>query len=369
MIMGILIFSCHFVMMAFASSSMNDGTNHEYNDNNDHHHHNKEQFKRHATLIVNDMSSKSRTFDKDSGAGGGSLPSYLPKDCWIDTVEILQQSFFQKDASHHHHHRHDHRHWLSFPEEEEEEEDDDETTMGESSMTPRHSTNNLVFTPSANFCSSLNVVQKQAMAVGLTKCHFYSSGLAFQIPETCTFENVSSGRDPHAIQSCLTNLDKTAFLVYSQFFTHTEMMCIKVTEDVRMYRKEEVLDRYEKKFLWMDERLERFELLEHMALDRFEHGASVMDRFEATAKIMDAKIMDIQRIENVTKDLGDNIERTVSMTFITFRLGIWSSGNTMDEDDYGHTETEWIAWMAHFVHVGSILFDIHHHVSSHLNIS
>jgi len=326
MIMGI-IFSCHFVMMAFASSSMNDGTNHEYNDNND-----NEQFKRHATLIVNDMSSKSRTFDKDSG-GGGSLPSYLPQDCWIDTVEILQQSFFQEDASPHHHH-HDHRHWLSFPEEEE-----DETTMGESSMTTRHSTNNLVFTPSANFCSSLNVVQKQAMALGLTKCHFYSSGLAFQIPETCTFENVSSGRDPHAIQSCLTNLDKTAFLVYSQFFTHTEMMCIKLTEDVRLYRKEEVLDRYEKKFLWMDERLERFEQLEHMALDRFEHGASVMDRFEATAKIMDAKIMDIQRIENVTKDLGDNIERTVSMTFTTFRLGIRSSGSTMDEDAFDHTET------------------------------
>jgi hypothetical protein len=250
-----------------------------------------DQLQKRASLIVDEMSKASSI--KDNGRPRHLPNSFLnenhvPKDCWIDTVEILEQSFLEDSSLAHP--------LLSYQQ-------------------PSKQPTNILLSPSAaNFCSSLDLIQKQAMALGLTKCHFYSSGLAFHIPNECTFDELSTGRDKHAIQSCLTELNKTAFLVYSQFFTHTEMMCIKLTEDVRLYRKEEVLDRYEKKFQWMGEKLEQFEQLENKALERFEHSANVMDRFEATAKLMDDKIVDIQRIENVTKDLGRNIERTVSMT-------------------------------------------------------
>jgi hypothetical protein len=213
----------------------------------------------------------------------------------------------------------------------------------------------------------------------------------------------------------LTELDKTAFLVYSQFFTHNEMMCIQLTEDVRMYRKEEVLDRYEKIFQWMGEKLDQFKQLENKALERFEHSANVMDRFEATAKLMDVKLSDIQRIDNVTKALGHNIKRTVSMTIssamrestmsllqevsslregieyesdfflvisvvlilILMRLFcacvvtpvVWSTGNPMDKCPVCHTETKWILWMAQSFHVGPLLFDFYFCVSSQFCVS
>lgn len=331
------IVSCHFGL-AFASSSDDQISPTSLPQQS------QEQLKKRATMIVDEM-SKSNKSDKD---GGGSPQQYLPnlflnenhvpKDCWIDTVEILEQAVFEQDSS-------PAAHWLSF------QESDGSMTMDpvytsyykyhhhhnhDHKDNPARQSANLSFSPSAaNFCSSLDVVQKQAMALGLTKCHFYSSGLAFHIPNECTADQVSTGRDKHAIQSCLTELDKTAFLVYSQFFTHTEMMCIKLTEDVRMYRKEEVLDRYEKKFQWMDEKLEQFELLENKALQRFEHSATVMDRFEATAKIMDEKILDIQRIENVTKDLGETVSMTIANAMKESTMSFWQEVSSFPREFMG----------------------------------
>jgi hypothetical protein len=89
---------------------------------------------------------------------------------------------------------------------------------------------------------------------------------------------------------------------------------MKLTEDMKLHRKEEVLDRYERKILWMDEKLEQFERLENKAFERYEHSTAVMDRFEVTARIMNEKISDMKQIENVTKNLGKNIEKTMSTT-------------------------------------------------------
>ena len=160
------------------------------------------------------------------------------------------------------------------------------------------------FSAGANFCSSMDLNRKQAMALGLTKCHLLGSGLSYLIPDVCQGDGVSVGDDGIGMQSCLSNLDQTPFLIYSQFFTHTETMCIKLTEDLRIHRKNHVLDRFEETARVMDSRMQQMDVV----LGKYEESTLMLDRIEASAEMMDKKIESMREIENVTKLLTDQID-------------------------------------------------------------
>jgi hypothetical protein len=191
-------------------------------------------------------------------------------DCWINIVQALNASPSTKQL------------------------------LAPSSTRPHESQ----FSAGANFCSSMDLNRKQAMALGLTKCHLLGSGLSYLIPDMCQGDGVSVGNDGIGMQACLSNLEQTPFLIYSQFFTHTEMMCIKLTEDLRIHRKNHVLDRFEETARVMDSRMQQMDGV----LGRYEESALMLDRIKASADMMDEKIESMRQIENVTQLLRDQID-------------------------------------------------------------
>jgi hypothetical protein len=77
----------------------------------------------------------------------------------------------------------------------------------------------------------MDLNRKQAMALGLPKCHLLGSGLSYLIPDMCQGDGVSVGNNGIGMQACLSNLEQTPFLIYSQFFTHTETKINRRFED------------------------------------------------------------------------------------------------------------------------------------------
>jgi hypothetical protein len=82
------------------------------------------------------------------------------------------------------------------------------------------------------------------------------------------------------------------------------MMCIKLTEDLRIHRKNHVLDRFEETARVMDSRMQQMDGV----LGRYEESALMLDRIEASAEMMDEKIESMRQIENVTQLLRDQID-------------------------------------------------------------
>lgn len=158
------------------------------------------------------------------------------------------------------------------------------------------------FTIGANFCSTMGGNEKQALALGLTKCHMHISGKSSLVPEMCREENMSQGTNEGGIYDCLSNLPQTAFLIYSQFFTHTELMCIKLTEDLRIHQKNKVLDRFEENVKMMGVKFESIQ-------NRFDESGVFFDRFEESAKLMDDKIENIANIERAIDDKIESVDQ------------------------------------------------------------
>jgi hypothetical protein len=157
------------------------------------------------------------------------------------------------------------------------------------------------FSIGASFCSSLESYQKQVFAFGLTKCHMHESGKSFLIPNNCEVHGISQGTNQSSIVDCLSSLPEPAFLIYSQFFTHTELMCMKLTEDLRVHHKNDVLDRFEESVKIAGA---KFESIQH----RFEESGIVFDRLEESAKMMDARIDNIAKIEGFARTIDEKIE-------------------------------------------------------------
>ena len=79
----------------------------------------------------------------------------------------------------------------------------------------------------------------------------------------------------------------------------------KLTEDLRIHRKNHVLDRFEETTRVMDSRMQQMDGV----LGRHEEVCTLMlDRIEASAEMMDEKIESMRQIGNVTQLLRDQID-------------------------------------------------------------
>lgn len=155
--------------------------------------------------------------------------------------------------------------------------------------------------PGAKFCSMMNtdIKKKQEMALGLTKCHLYASGRSEIIPKPCVSHQVYSEEESFEVQECLQSLDQASFLIYSQFFTHTELMCQKLTEEMRIHSKNLALDQFIETSAEMDAKLREMN--------------EVLKRYKETSVLFDdlgLKIEDMKNIEhNIQKQIDTVDER------------------------------------------------------------
>ncbi len=157
------------------------------------------------------------------------------------------------------------------------------------------------FSNGGSFCSSLNSHQKQSFAFGLTRCHLQQSGKSSLIPDICKANDISQGTNQGSIIGCLSGLSEPAFIIYSQFFTHTEVMCMKLTEDLRIHLKNDALDRFEESAKIIGAKFESIQ-------DRFDASGIIFDRFEKNANMMDERIENIAKIEGFARTIDAKIE-------------------------------------------------------------
>ena len=96
----------------------------------------------------------------------------------------------------------------------------------------------------ANFCSVLAKNQQKALAIELTKCHIKGSRRSM-LPEVCFPDGISNGLNKNEIKECLSALSEEGFIIYTQFFIHTEQACTKLTTELLIHRKNEAITRFE----------------------------------------------------------------------------------------------------------------------------
>lgn len=176
------------------------------------------------------------------------------------------------------------------------------------------------FSPGATFCSIIDqdITRKQAMALGLTQCHFFGSSREEVFAESCFTNGALTGTDQKDLQQCLANLDQTTFLIYSQFFTHTELMCLKLTEDLRMHTKNHVLERFEETTHAMDLKMKEVQDV----LQKYQEASAVFEELDTQIEGMKKiesqiyeKIDGVDgRIENIiSKSIAGSIEQKASV--------------------------------------------------------
>lgn len=176
------------------------------------------------------------------------------------------------------------------------------------------------FSPGATFCSIIDqdITRKQAMALGLTQCHFFGSSREEVFSESCFTNGALTGTDQKDLQQCLANLDQTTFLIYSQFFTHSELMCLKLTEDLRMHTKNHILERFEETTHAMDLKMKEVQDV----LKKYQEASVVFDEIDSQIEGMKKiesqiyeKIDGVDgRIENIiSKSIAGSIEQKASI--------------------------------------------------------
>ena len=184
------------------------------------------------------------------------------------------------------------------------------------------------FTAGANFCNSLEMDQKQALAIGLLRCHLNLSHQSNLFPDNC--EEHSASARSNNMQSCLSTLGPVSFLMYTQFFQSTEQMCAKLTDDLRIHltdlrihRTGRVLDRVETSMNAHFESVAKF-------TDRFEELDDNVSTIERKFETMDEKIdtMDGKMesmITRISKKLEERVSLQIERSKIFRRAAIHSS--------------------------------------------
>ena len=114
---------------------------------------------------------------------------------------------------------------------------------------------NMQLSYGTNFCSVLAKNQQKALAIELTKCHLEGSGRS-RLPDVCFINGVSNGLNGIGIQQCLSNLSQEGFIVYTQFFMHTEEACSKLTNELSIMRKNQSILRFEESARMIDEKIQ-----------------------------------------------------------------------------------------------------------------
>lgn len=176
------------------------------------------------------------------------------------------------------------------------------------------------FSPGAAFCSIIDqdITRKQAMALGLTQCHFFGSSREEVFSESCFTNGALTGTDQKDLQQCLAKLDQTTFLIYSQFFTHSELMCLKLTEDLRMHTKNHVLERFEETTHAMGLKMKEVQDV----LQKYQEASAAFDAIDTQIegmKKIESQIYEKidgvdERIENIiSKSIAGSIEQKVSV--------------------------------------------------------
>lgn len=108
----------------------------------------------------------------------------------------------------------------------------------------------------ANFCSVLAKNQQKALAIELTKCHIKGSRRSM-LPEVCFADGISNGLNKNEIKECLSALSEEGFIIYSQFFIHTEQACTKLTTELLIHRKNDAITRFEESARMIDEKMQQ----------------------------------------------------------------------------------------------------------------
>jgi hypothetical protein len=92
------------------------------------------------------------------------------------------------------------------------------------------------------------------------------------MPESCQIENISSGgttssstsnrRSTTTLRQCLFDLTSEGFLVYTQFYLHTDLACTKLTSELLIHRKLEAAAKFQETALRMEQQVRRVFVLQ-----------------------------------------------------------------------------------------------------------
>ncbi|GFH61455.1 hypothetical protein CTEN210_17931 [Chaetoceros tenuissimus] len=224
-------------------------------------------------------------------------------DCWIESIERLQRI---------------HKHGL---------EKKNSFLFTSTNPSDRNTKSSPQPIYGADFCSNLTRNEEKMFALHLSHCHLQESHRK-KLPETCITlieqENhemaktkqksfVEQNRQmPHSferqIQYCLSDLSQEAFVVYSQFKLYTEQACIKLTDELMILRKKQVMEQFHETMSTMEQRVQHLLLLQ----DTLQKEIIAQSR-----NIGDALLVtdDIKLEMNLWKDQIESMSRTSQKHF------------------------------------------------------
>eukprot|EP00557_Chaetoceros_sp_GSL56_P001532 CAMPEP_0176501084 /NCGR_PEP_ID=MMETSP0200_2-20121128/13959_1 /TAXON_ID=947934 /ORGANISM="Chaetoceros sp., Strain GSL56" /LENGTH=630 /DNA_ID=CAMNT_0017899921 /DNA_START=242 /DNA_END=2134 /DNA_ORIENTATION=- len=133
-----------------------------------------------------------------------------------------------------------------------------------------------IISPGTNFCSTLTNIQKKVLALQLTKCYLEESNRFVSLPESCQMENLLQGNNRNTststsskstrsnakIRQCLFDLSNEGFLIYTQFYLHTDLACTKLTGELVIHRNLEVVTKFQETALMMEQRVRKALILQ-----------------------------------------------------------------------------------------------------------
>ena len=177
-------------------------------------------------------------------------------DCWIQSIERLQ---------------HIHKHGLEKK----------NSFLFTSTNPSDRNTKSVQPIYGVDFCSNLTRNEEKLFALHLSHCHLQESHRK-KLPETCLALIEQEDHDltktkqkafveqnrqmPHSferqIQYCLSDLSQEAFVVYSQFKLYTEQACIKLTNELMILRKKQVMEQFHETMSTMEQRVQHLLLLQ-----------------------------------------------------------------------------------------------------------
>lgn len=224
-------------------------------------------------------------------------------DCWIKSIETLQ---------------HIHKHGL---------EKKNSFLFTSTNPSDRNTKSSPQPIYGADFCSNLNRNEEKLFALHLSHCHLQESHRK-KLPETCIAVIEQENHDmaktqqkafveqnrqmPHSferqIQYCLSELSQEAFVVYSQFKLYTEQACIKLTNELMILRKKQVMEQFHETMSTMEQRVQQVLLLQDtLQKEIIEQSRNIGDALLVTDEI---------KLEmNLWKDQIESMSRTSQKYF------------------------------------------------------